>query len=269
MIMEGEFHKNCSYFWAGHLLFLGQCPANTMHTHYALQVIVNREGLFQLRTEDTTIECGGVIIGSGHPHQLISPCDSKSWVHLLIDHQSDVAKTLAKRHLGAGQVTILGGGLLERLRGCIDSPGNFLGSCEQAQGVYGKLINVLDGYSDFPAEEPLDPRITKVMSLLQGKYLTRKVLIADLARHACLSESRLRHLFTQQVGIPLRRHILWIRLMTAIKFAVQGESLTQAAYRAGFSDSSHLCRTFRRMYGNTLSDLVKNSHFVQVISCFS
>jgi AraC-like DNA-binding protein len=76
------------------------------------------------------------------------------------------------------------------------------------------------------------------------------------------------HLFTEQIGIPLRRYVLWLRLMTAVQFAVQGESLTEAAHRAGFSDSAHLCRTFRRMYGITLSGLVKNSQFVQVISCF-
>lgn len=266
--MELGIAKYCGYFWAGHFLFMGRCPATTMHAHYALQVIVNREGLFHLRTDGCLIECGGVIVGSGCPHQLSSPSNAHSWIHMVIDHESDVAKAIARQHLGDGKVKILDGDLLKRLRGCIDIPGNYLGSCVQAGEVYGKLVTELGGYSEH-GEHGIDPRIKTAMDLLRGKYLARKVAVADLARHACLSESRLRHLFSEQVGIPLRRHILWVRLMAAVQFAVQGESLTQAAHSAGFADSAHLCRTFRRMYGITLSDLVKNSRFVQVISCFS
>jgi AraC-like DNA-binding protein len=266
--MKTALSKYCGYFWAGHFLYLGRCPANTVHMHYALQVIVNREGPFQLLTKGSTVECEGVVVGSGCPHQLLSPGNSHSWIHLLIDHESDVARAIAKRHLGKGNFKILDGDLLKRLRGCIGVSGNFLGSCRQAGTVYNKLITELGGYSDQPAAA-VDPRIKAAINLLKGKYLTRKVAVAELARQTCLSESRLRHLFTEQIGIPLRRYILWVRLMTAVQFAVQGESLTHAAHGAGFSDSAHLCRTFRRMYGITLSGLLKNSRFVQVISCFS
>ncbi len=266
--MEHALSKYCGYFWAGHFLYLGRCPANTVHMHYALQVIVNREGLFQLRRDGASIECAGVIVGSGCPHQLLSPSNAHSWIHLLIDHESDVARSITKRHLGEGQVKVLDVDLIERLRGCIDVPGNLLRSCRHAGDVYNKLVTELGGYSDHAAEAA-DPRIKAALDLLKAKYLTRKVVVADLARHACLSESRLRHLFTEQIGIPLRRYVLWLRLMTAVQFAVQGESLTQAAHSAGFSDSAHLCRTFRRMYGITLSGLVKNSRYVQVFSCFS
>ena len=107
--MEKEIPKYCGYFWAGHFLYMGRCPANTEHMHYALQVIVNREGLFRLQVDGSSIECGGAIIGSGQPHQLFSPSDCHSWIHVLIDHQTDVAKTIGRRHLGEGKVKILDG----------------------------------------------------------------------------------------------------------------------------------------------------------------
>jgi AraC-like DNA-binding protein len=266
--MEMAISKYCGYFWAGHFMYMGRCPANTVHMHYALQVIVNREGLFQLRTDGPPVECGGVIVGSGRPHQLSSPANAHSWIHLLIDHESDVAKTIAKRHLGKGDIKILDGDLLKRLRGCIEIPGNYLGPCGNADDVYRKLITALDGYPEH-ALDAVDPRVQSALNLLKGKYLTKKLSVTDLARQSGLSESRLRHLFTEQVGIPVRRYVLWLRLMTAVQFAVQGEPLTQAAHSAGFSDSAHLCRTFRMMYGTTLTGLMKNSRFVQVFSCFS
>jgi len=37
--------------------------------------------------------------------------------------------------------------------------------------------------------------------------------------------------------------------MRAVEIFAGGGSLTEAAHRAGFSDSAHLSRTFRRMFG--------------------
>ncbi len=269
--METEPAKSCSYFWAGHILFLGRCRAAIdEHTHYSLQIIINREGLFQFRSEGSSlVECGGAIIRSGVPHQVLSSCDDvHSYIHLWIDQESGVAKAIAREHLGEDNVKILDGDLLENLRGCIDTPGNYLGSCKEALDVYGKIISELDGYPKH-AEETVDPRVTKITELLKEEYIVKKVVVADLARHACLSESRLMHLFKEQLGMPIRRYVLWMRLMTALQFAAQGESLTEAAHSAGFSDSPHLCRTFRKMYGIRLTVLVKNSPFVRVTSCFS
>jgi len=54
---------------------------------------------------------------------------------------------------------------------------------------------------------------------------------------------------------PQRPYILWLRLQRAAGDMTDGASVTSAAHRAGFSDSAHLTRTFRRMLGATPSDL--------------
>ena len=64
-----------------------------------------------------------------------------------------------------------------------------------------------------------------------------------------LSASRLTHLFTEQVGIPLRRYVLWSRLRIAITRVQAGDDLTGAAHGAGFADSTHLTRTTRDIFG--------------------
>jgi AraC-like DNA-binding protein len=72
------------------------------------------------------------------------------------------------------------------------------------------------------------------------------------------------------VGIPPRRYLLWVRLMHAIEAAIGGDNLTTAAHEAGFADSAHLSRTFRRMFGRTpalFSAATKDSQFVQSLLC--
>ena len=46
--------------------------------------------------------------------------------------------------------------------------------------------------------------------------------VADAAGIACLSESRFSHLFVAQVGLPLRTHLLWRRLMRAVQERGEG-----------------------------------------------
>jgi AraC-like DNA-binding protein len=264
--MKKEIPKYSMYFWTGYFLYLGYVTDASEHSHHALQVIMNREGLFRLQIDGSSVECGGVVIGSDHPHQLLSSSDSQ--VFLSIDHESAVAEAIASRHLAEGRAKVLDDALLKRLRGCFDVPGNFLGSCGQAKEVYKRLVTELGGYADH-VEVKVDPRIKAAVQLIKEEYMTGKVYLAELARHSCLSESHLMHMFTKQIGIPPRRYILWRRLMTAFQFATQGKSLTESAHSAGFSDSAHLSRTFKRMYGISLSECVNAHKFMKVFSCLS
>lgn len=76
-----------------------------------------------------------------------------------------------------------------------------------------------------------------------------KPQLAEAARCAGLSPTRLTHVFTREVGIPFRRFVLWNRLKQVVTSTRAGRDLTQAAIDAGFSDSAHLSRTFRSMFG--------------------
>jgi AraC-like DNA-binding protein len=79
--------------------------------------------------------------------------------------------------------------------------------------------------------------------------LDRPVSLVDAARRVALSKDRLRHLFVEQTGLPLRSYLLWLRLTRGIEAFAAGASLTDAAHQAGFADSAHFSRTFRRMFG--------------------
>jgi len=64
-----------------------------------------------------------------------------------------------------------------------------------------------------------------------------------------------RHLFVEQTGLPFRTYLLWRRLMRGLEAFASGASLTDAALGAGFSDSAHFSRTFRRMFGTAAAAL--------------
>ncbi|WP_339740348.1 AraC family transcriptional regulator [uncultured Maricaulis sp.] len=68
-----------------------------------------------------------------------------------------------------------------------------------------------------------------------------------------LSRSRFSEVFRDTMGLPFRQWVLWTRLSHAIRFIRGGADHTQAAYNAGFSDSAHLARTTKRMFGIALS----------------
>jgi AraC-like DNA-binding protein len=53
----------------------------------------------------------------------------------------------------------------------------------------------------------------------------------------------------EETGLPFRTYVLWLRLIRAADAHAGGLSLTEAAQDAGFADSAHLSRTFKRMFG--------------------
>jgi len=141
------------------------------------------------------------------------------------------------------------------------------GGCADAAWCFETLIETWGGSSEPPP--PRDPRIDHVLAFIEG-LPQKKVSLSELAKQVYLSESRFIHLFTDQVGIPPRRYLLWARLMDAVKAAIRAANLTSAAHASGFADSAHLSRTFKRMFGETPSFLVsgtKNSQFVQASLC--
>ena len=102
----------------------------------------------------------------------------------------------------------------------------------------------------------LDPRVRQTIEQLHRTPEQADSLLAWAAIHS-LSPSRLMHLFNEQLHTPFRRYRTWCRLQTAMRAADTGISLTQAALSAGFSDSQHFSREFRRAFGMTASEVLR------------
>ncbi|MFN3387507.1 MAG: helix-turn-helix transcriptional regulator [Allosphingosinicella sp.] len=109
-----------------------------------------------------------------------------------------------------------------------------------------------------PAGEPQlpDPRIRRILDFA-ATNLDRPLSLADAAEGVYLSPSRLRHLFVEQTGLAFRTYLLWLRLVRAVQLYSEGSSLTDAAHAAGFSDSAHFSRIFRRTFGLPATTLTR------------
>ncbi|CAH9054536.1 hypothetical protein PSECIP111854_01394 [Pseudoalteromonas sp. CIP111854] len=116
-------------------------------------------------------------------------------------------------------------------------------------------------YQPLTSEENhhLDPRIAALLAKLnqcfnQACIKPEHWLAKDIAHSLNVSESRFLHLFKENMQLPWRPYLLWRRLICAIQAINKGHNATQAAYIAGFSDSAHLSRTFKKQFGITLRD---------------
>ncbi|WP_418163411.1 hypothetical protein [Rhodococcus opacus] len=75
--------------------------------------------------------------------------------------------------------------------------------------------------------------MTAALELLPTLVADGPVTTTTLADRVGLSTSRLTHLFSEQVGLPLRRYVLWTRLMIAVTEVGAGRDLTTAATPPG------------------------------------
>ena len=95
----------------------------------------------------------------------------------------------------------------------------------------------------------MHPHVRRLLRELRERPPDADVSLESLARWTGLSSSRLMHVFTESVGIPLRPYLRWLRFQRAATAIVAGSPLSAAAMEAGFSDAAHMTRTFKRMFG--------------------
>jgi len=113
----------------------------------------------------------------------------------------------------------------------------------------------------------LDTASTPRLSARQLRLLTefiegnldQKLHLADLARIAGLSVTRLKSLFRNTTGVPVHQYVIRRRVEYARGLlTTTALPASEVALKAGFSHQSHMASTMRRLLGQTPSDIVRH-----------
>lgn len=244
------------YLWPARALYVGVAADTAVHAHHAIQVCLSLGAPFRLR--------GGArarwdayelaLVAPDRPHQLDGAGERVVLLYLDPESADGQALLVTAPHDGFALPT---GQNLHTLRARFRAGAQSVGAAHAA--VDALLTSLAPAPETCPA---FDPRVARLLERLR-QHPERRVSAAEAARCVALSSHRFQHVFRGATGVPFRRYLLWLRLVAAIDCVAAGGSLTAAAHAAGFSDSAHLSRTFRRMFGLTPSAVAKRSAFVQ------
>ncbi len=230
------------YVWPERFLYLGPSTATSMHRNHAATWLIAESGTLRVTLGDgTQIENEIVFVPSETEFRtdmantsiaaLYWEPESASFMRATYGRDTSHARGFRCERAGAAELS-----RLYRPETTLDDADRLLA------GVFN--------LKSFASEQvPLnDPRIAQALAFLRADP-TAYESIDKLAQLVHLSASRFAHVFKEQVGVPVRRYVLWLKMRAALDAALAGQSLTASAITAGFADSAHLSRTVRSLLG--------------------
>lgn len=210
-----------------------------MHQHPAGEIIIAREGSFDIKTDNTSLTgLRGVFI----------PANVR---HCLRTTDAALEITLFERPSG-----------LNRLIEECNRKGNIFTQSNPERLIWQRE-NLQEIHNTGSIRHPIDDRVLHCKMLIDQSCTDPALSTQQLASVLFLSPGRLNHLFKEQLGVSIQKYILWARTREAVSHYLMGKSNLQAvALQAGFFDPAHFSRAFRNFFGEKPS-FAYNSQSVQ------
>ena len=258
--MPGDINRNSGNWsgsvllWEEQALFIGNAADTILHESPAIKICVSLGEDFYLLTDGGRDwePFASAIIAPGQYHAIDGR--GRKMAMLITVPEAEMARPLNHLfdHSGITALSVDAVASIRELFGGLQD----LSDADEA--VCAQMTTFIA--DDVGSNESLfiDPRIAKSIEWIRSRR-EHGISVKEIAAGVDLSESRLSHLFSENVRVPVRRYLLWLRLRDALHLLAGGGSLTETAYEAGFSDSAHLTRTFRTMLGIAPSSLIRES----------
>lgn len=124
-----------------------------------------------------------------------------------------------------------------------------------------KIALMLLKISEYATEQGIvapdnDGYIDKIVRHISLHYAD-DIKIDRLADQFFVSRSKLISDFKKNVGVTIKKFVMFVRISNAQFFLAEGKSITETAQLCGFYDNSHFISTFRLLTGMTPRDFLK------------
>jgi AraC family transcriptional regulator len=255
------------FLWEEQGLFIGTAGSASLHESPAIKICISLQGNFQLRNSESgdwqnytsAIIPAGMLhgiegLGNEMAMFLLAP-EGKLGQQLAALTSENIIDVFSPQAVEAA-LPLIGYFKTPEIDGV------------EGENIYRQVIEKLAAGSVREGKDAgnitIDPRVSQSIEWIRAGR-ENGFLVKDIAAEVELSESRFSHLFTENVRVPVRRYLLWLRLRDALHIHAGGGSLTETAHSAGFADSPHLTRTFKTSLGIAPSALVKRSSLVSFL----
>jgi AraC-like DNA-binding protein len=251
------------YFWDGGWIgtgvSLGTVPE---HSHHAVQISLGLDGPIRFRHGDGEwMQEGGGLIVPNEPHSF-DGCGNHVAM-IFIDPETREGRWLVDS--ARTPVQMIPADRYEAFVPALKAFGERRPSAAEAAALLNDIVRSL--CEGPPPLRKMDERIAKALAYMRHAD-ARALTLDSVARTVFLSSGRFAHLFTEEVGLPFRRYLLWRKVNRALAAFGRGENLSASAHSAGFADSAHLTRTFRQMFGIAPTIMMGTATFYEIPSPF-
>ncbi|WP_321480591.1 helix-turn-helix transcriptional regulator [uncultured Bacteroides sp.] len=235
----------------GILVYAGKSCETKEHKHYAIQIGIVLGGIYKLYIDKEEHTDESFIIHSNIPHKHISI--DGALLCILIDPTTALGHTLISNFPAPYQPLPISSKALMDLK---DEISHNTHSIANLKDRIFELLNLA------PTEGTTDYRISLLIEKISSAN-TLEINLDTLIKDIPLSKSRIRSLFKENTGLSIQRYILWIKIKKAFYYIMQNQSLSEAAFLAGFADYAHLSRVIHQISGLDMKTLLKDSYLVQ------
>ena len=248
-----------------------------LHSHefHELVVVMSGRGMHVTSTEEYALEAGDVFLIRGAAAHAYAQSTELSYVNVLFDPETLKLTTADLERVPGYHVLFRIEPKLRsqhKLRGCLKlSPEQLAETSRLIALTEAELVGRNSGYrfmalthlmhmigylsrchsrSEEPERRPL-MKMGEVLSYIAKRY-TDEITVDELCEIADMSESSLARAFHSVLGLPPMQYVINVRIGKAAELLRRGAaSVTDVAFRCGFSDSNYFSRQFRSVAGRS------------------
>ena len=222
-------------------MFLTDTEPAKSHKHLASHLVFSLDGEMEWTVAGERVSCRGIYIDADIEHV---GSGNGRFLSFLFVKTSDYAYTIEKRILQDNPYAIFDETLSIQVSEIVD---RFFSQPEQIDKkvLEACMITNIERRS-------YDDRVQAAIDCVESAETIDSETIDKICDTACLSQSRLSHLFKEETGMSLASFLSFEKLRKTYHYLLMGDNITNCCIRAGFDTSSHCATTCNRMFGISL-----------------